>query len=119
MKSAAACRDPYLLHRRLRVDHDLPGIREVEGHYPAGPIDFRVDIRRLDRPFDRGKRCLRLLIVVACLSASIVGCGMKGPLYIPGVPASAQWPYPTPTPAAQTPEQKKPADVPGTSDEKK
>jgi hypothetical protein len=44
---------------------------------------------------------------------------MKGPLYIPGVPASAQWPYPTPKPAAQTTEEKKPADVPGTSDEKK
>ena len=63
----------------------------------------------------------RAIVVIALWSLTgvlVVGCGTKGPLYIPGVPATAQWPYPTPTPAPQKPEPK-PADVPSTSDEKK
>lgn len=52
------------------------------------------------------------------LCALIVGCGTKGALYIPGVPTGASWPYPTPTAPAQKPE-KKPDDVPSTSEDKK
>jgi len=63
-------------------------------------------------------KLLERAIVVTALGMLIAACGTKGPLYIPGVPATAQWPYPTPTPAPQKAEPK-PADVPGTSDEKK
>jgi len=63
-------------------------------------------------------RSSKTVIVGSALCALIAGCGTKGPLYIPGVPADARWPYPTPTPAQQVPD-KKPADVPSTSDEKK
>jgi len=62
-------------------------------------------------------RTSRAVIVGAALCALIVGCGTKGALYIPGVPPSAQWPYPKQTPPAQKPE-KKPDDVPGSSDQK-
>ncbi|HTT10437.1 MAG TPA: lipoprotein [Burkholderiaceae bacterium] len=58
------------------------------------------------------------LIVGSALCALIVGCGTKGDLYIPGVPAGTSWPYPKQTPPAQKPE-KKPDDVPGSTDESK
>jgi hypothetical protein len=58
------------------------------------------------------------IIVGSVLCALIVGCGTKGALYIPGVPTGASWPYPTPTAPAQKPE-KKPDDVPSTSEDKK
>jgi len=61
---------------------------------------------------------LKLAIVVTVLCALIVGCGTKGPLFVPGVPATATWPYPTPTSKPKPPEEK-PADVPATSDDKK
>ena len=57
-------------------------------------------------------------IVVSVLFILLGGCGTKGPLFVPGVPVGAQWPYPAKAPAPQTPE-RKPADVPATSDEKK
>jgi predicted small lipoprotein YifL len=56
-----------------------------------------------------------LAIVVTALAA---GCGNKGPLVVPGVPAGTAWPYPSPKPAAATPE-RKPADVPGSTDAKR
>jgi predicted small lipoprotein YifL len=61
---------------------------------------------------------LGLFILATGLGAALVGCGTKGPLYVPGIPVTAQWPYPTPAPqpAPATP---KPADVPATSEEKK
>lgn len=66
-------------------------------------------------------RPLRVSILATALGATVIGCGTKGPLYVPGVPVNAQWPYP-PRPAATppaAPTAPKPADVPATSDEKK
>ncbi|MFN7572132.1 MAG: LPS translocon maturation chaperone LptM [Betaproteobacteria bacterium] len=57
-----------------------------------------------------------MLILVSALT--LAGCGIKGPLVVPGVPKDAPWPYPSPPPAPQPPTPKVP-DVPGTSDEKK
>jgi predicted small lipoprotein YifL len=57
--------------------------------------------------------------LLGCLAALVLaGCGIKGPLFVPGMPENAPWPYPTPTPAPQ-PTPKSMPDVPGTSDEKK
>jgi predicted small lipoprotein YifL len=56
------------------------------------------------------------MILVSALA--LAGCGIKGPLYVPGVPKDAPWPYPSPPPAPQPPTPKVP-DVPGTSDENK
>jgi predicted small lipoprotein YifL len=55
--------------------------------------------------------------VTTALALAAAACGQKGPLYMPGYPKSATWPYP-PKPAAQAPERKTP-DVPASSDEKK
>jgi predicted small lipoprotein YifL len=59
----------------------------------------------------------RTAIVVIVLCILIAGCGTKGPLYMPGVPVTAPWPYTKPVAAQQTPE-KKPADVPATTEDK-
>lgn len=66
-------------------------------------------------------RNAKAAIVVSALCTAttlLLGCGTKGPLYVPGVPVTAHWPYPTPAAAPQKPAPK-PADVPGTTDEKK
>ncbi len=58
-------------------------------------------------------------ILVAASLASLAACGQKGPLYVPGVPPNAPWPYPeSPKKPAPAPERKQP-DLPGTSDERK
>jgi predicted small lipoprotein YifL len=57
-------------------------------------------------------------IVVTALAAGLAaGCGNKGPLAVPGVPAGTAWPYPSPKPSSSAPE-RKPADVPGSTDAK-
>lgn len=56
-----------------------------------------------------------LILVVAWL-ATLSACGQKGPLYVPGVPPSAAWPYPDPPRKAPAPAPRVP-DLPGTSDE--
>ncbi len=66
-------------------------------------------------------RLLPASILSIALGAATIGCGTKGPLYVPGVPVNAQWPY-APRPAATppaTPTPPKPADVPATSEDKK
>lgn len=56
-----------------------------------------------------------LILGIALASAALLaGCGQKGPLYIPGIPREAPWPYPDP-PKRQPPPPKAP-DVPPTSD---
>jgi predicted small lipoprotein YifL len=50
---------------------------------------------------------------LAC-AALLAGCGQKGPLYVPGIPREAPWPYPDP-PKRQPPPPKAP-DLPPTSD---
>lgn len=56
----------------------------------------------------------KAIVVTACVGV-LGGCGNKGPLYVPGVPAGAAWPYPQPTPQPK-PTERKPADVPAASD---
>ena len=56
-----------------------------------------------------------LILVVASL-ATLGACGQKGPLYVPGVPPNAAWPYPDPPRKAPPPAPRGP-DLPGTSDE--
>jgi predicted small lipoprotein YifL len=58
-----------------------------------------------------------LILVVASI-ATLTACGQKAPLYVPGVPKDAPWPYPDPPRKAQPLERKVP-DLPGTSDESK
>lgn len=57
-------------------------------------------------------------ILVAASLASLAACGQKGPLYVPGVPKDAPWPYPDP-PKKLPPAERKAPDLPGTSDERK
>lgn len=61
----------------------------------------------------------RALAIVMFSLGAAVGCGQKGPLYLPGQsPKNAPWPPPAqPAPAPETPP--RPADVPASSDEKK
>ncbi|MFN9028818.1 MAG: LPS translocon maturation chaperone LptM [Betaproteobacteria bacterium] len=59
----------------------------------------------------------RLLFILGTTLASAVllaGCGQKGPLFVPGIPREASWPYPDP-PKRQPPPPKAP-DMPPTSD---
>jgi predicted small lipoprotein YifL len=58
------------------------------------------------------------LILVLATAASLAACGQKGPLYVPGVPKDAPWPYPDPPRKAPAPTPKVP-DLPGTSDDAK
>lgn len=53
-------------------------------------------------------------IALALLALLATGCGQKGPLYVPGIPKDAPWPYPDP-PKRQPPPPRAP-DVPPTSD---
>jgi predicted small lipoprotein YifL len=47
----------------------------------------------------------------------LAACGQKGPLYVPGVPKQASWPYPRPAPSATRPEaERRVPDVPATSE---
>jgi predicted small lipoprotein YifL len=55
------------------------------------------------------------LILVLAAAASLVACGQKGPLYVPGVPKDAPWPYPDPPRKTQPPAPRVP-DLPGTTD---
>jgi predicted small lipoprotein YifL len=57
-------------------------------------------------------------ILVAVAVATLAACGQKGPLYVPGVPKGAAWPYPDP-PRKAPPAERKAPDLPGTSDERK
>jgi len=60
-----------------------------------------------------------LILVAASLASAAAGltaCGQKGPLYVPGVPEGAAWPYPDPVRKVPPAERKVP-DRPGTSDE--
>ena len=43
--------------------------------------------------------------IVVCTAVFTGGCGVKGPLYVPGVPRDAPWPYRTskPAPTASSP----------------
>jgi predicted small lipoprotein YifL len=58
-----------------------------------------------------------LILVVASIAA-LTACGQKAPLYVPGIPKDAPWPYPDPPRKAPPPERMVP-DLPGTSDERK
>lgn len=60
---------------------------------------------------------LRLILVAGGLAAT-VACGQKAPLYMPGVPKGASWPYPDPPRKLPPAERQTPA-PPGTTDEKK
>jgi predicted small lipoprotein YifL len=55
--------------------------------------------------------------LTAAVALAVTACGQKGPLYLPGYPKGATWPYP-PKPPAQPAERKTP-DVPASTDEKK
>jgi predicted small lipoprotein YifL len=50
-------------------------------------------------------------LLAALVAFTFAACGQKGPLFVPGVPADAPWPYPKPTPPAE-PAPKKTPDVP-------
>lgn len=60
----------------------------------------------------------RLVIVVITVGTLVGACGTKGPLYVPGVPADASWPYAKPASPAR-PTDRKPAEVPPSSDERR
>lgn len=62
------------------------------------------------------KRVASILVAVAV--ATLAACGQKGPLYVPGVPKGASWPYSDP-PRKAPPAERKAPDLPGTSDERK
>jgi len=47
--------------------------------------------------------------IVICAAVSTAACGVKGPLYYPGVPRDAPWPYAKPKPAAPSPPSASPA----------
>jgi predicted small lipoprotein YifL len=55
------------------------------------------------------------LIVVVAITG-IVGCGLKGPLYLPGQLKGSAWPAKPQTPAPTVPN---PPDVPASTDTKK
>jgi len=57
-------------------------------------------------------------ILFATSIATLAACGLKGPLYVPGVPSGAAWPYPDPPRKAPVPAPRVP-DLPGTSDDAK
>ncbi len=59
----------------------------------------------------------RTIVLAAALAWSLAACGQKGPLYLPGYPKGATWPYP-PKPPAPPPTRSTP-DVPASTDEKK
>jgi predicted small lipoprotein YifL len=61
--------------------------------------------------------CTRTIVLTAAVALAVTACGQKGPLYLPGYPKGAPWPYP-PKPPAQPAERKTP-DVPASTDEKK
>jgi predicted small lipoprotein YifL len=61
--------------------------------------------------------CTRTIVLTAAVALAVTACGQKGPLYLPGYPKGATWPYP-PKPPAQPAERKTP-DVPASTDEKK
>jgi predicted small lipoprotein YifL len=56
--------------------------------------------------------------LTAALAFVAAACGQKGPLYLPGYPKGATWPYP-PKPPAQPAAERKTPDVPASTDEKK
>lgn len=58
------------------------------------------------------------IILVAASLAALAACGQKAPLYVPGIPKDAPWPYPDPPRKGPPPERKVP-DLPATSDERK
>lgn len=60
-------------------------------------------------------------ILVASGIALLAACGQKGPLYVPGVPRDAPWPYPASAEPARKapPAERKLPDLPGTSDDRK
>jgi predicted small lipoprotein YifL len=59
----------------------------------------------------------RTIVLTAAVALAATACGQKGPLYLPGYPKAATWPYP-PKPPAQPAERRTP-DVPASTDEKK
>lgn len=63
------------------------------------------------------KRTCAIAILVGAAGGLLAACGQKGPLFVPGVPKEASWPYPPSSPKTK-PERKVP-EVPGTSDERK
>jgi predicted small lipoprotein YifL len=62
------------------------------------------------------QRAASILVLVA--AAGLAACGQKGPLYVPGVPQNAPWPYPDPPRKAPRGPAPVP-DLPGTTDERK
>lgn len=59
----------------------------------------------------------RTIVLTAALALAAAACGQKGPLYLPGYPKGATWPYPPKSPAQ--PAERKTPDVPASTDEKK
>ncbi len=57
----------------------------------------------------------RTIVWTAAVAFALAACGQKGPLYLPGYPKGATWPYP-PKPPAQPPEPRTPG-VPASTDE--
>lgn len=60
---------------------------------------------------------MHTIVLTAALAFALAACGQKGPLYLPGHPKGASWPYP-PKPPAQPPERKG-QDVPASTDDQK
>jgi predicted small lipoprotein YifL len=55
-----------------------------------------------------------MALLAAC---ALAGCGTRGPLYVPGIPNDAPWPYPEPPGKNSAARKAVPADpVPATSD---
>ena len=55
------------------------------------------------------------IVVATSVAIALASCGQKGPLYVPGVPKGAPWPYPDPPKKSPPPAPAVPT-VPGTSD---
>lgn len=60
-------------------------------------------------------RRTRTIVLTAAVALAVAACGQKGPLYLPGYPKAATWPYPPKPPAP--PAERKTPDVPASTDE--
>jgi predicted small lipoprotein YifL len=56
------------------------------------------------------------ILVAVAFTLAVVGCGNKGPLHLPGAKPGAAWPAPPPTPSPKAPTERRPAEVPATSE---
>lgn len=79
-----------------------------------------VDDRDGMRATARRSRMHAIVVTAAAAAALLLaGCGQKGPLFLPGYPKEAQWPYPPRPPKAPADDEKQrraPAVPPATDD---